>query len=178
MVEPPVIPSFRIPDAMPIPVPILEMPEAQMPYIKPMYVPGKVKPSQVTPGELGDDQGGSSKSSKEETQSLPPLPIQIPEQNTKDEETLEIEGINQVDLWGLTVPVPKPEIMVAAGATATASVAATLSATWAMKRLASVLKPALKQVVKRVQKLRKKEVPTWARERLAQRHYRRLHKVN
>ena len=178
MVEPPVIPSFRIPDAMPIPVPILEMPEAQMPYIKPMYVPGKVKPSQVTPGSWEMIKRVPQNRRKKKPRAYRHSRYKSPEQNTKDEETLEIEGINEVDLWGLTVPVPKPEIMVAAGATSTASVAATLSATWAMKRLGICSETCSEAGCETVQKLRKKEVPTWARERLAQRHYRRLHKVN
>jgi len=189
MVEFPVIPALDLPGSVPIPeaydipAPPLELPEADMPYYKPMFVPEKVKPLEVNPGELEDleesqESQESSEGRKEQQQTKPlPLPQNL-EQNTQNEETFEIEGINQVDLWGITVPMPKPEIMVAAGATATASVAATLSATWLMKRLVSVLKPALKQAVKRVQKLRKKEVPTWSRERLAQRHYRQLNKGN
>lgn len=186
MVEFPVIPALDLPGSVPIPeafdlpAPPLELPEADMPYYKPMFVPDKVRPLEVNPGDLEDlEESQESSGERKEQQQMKsqPLPQNL-EENTQNEETFEIEGINQVDLWGLTVPMPKPEIMVAAGATATASVAATLSATWLMKRLVSVLKPALKQAVKRVQKLRKKEVQTWARERLAQRHYRQLNKGN
>ena len=49
---------------------------------------------------------------------------------------------------------------------------ATLTATAAFKRSVQILKPLLTQVVKRFQKSRGKEVPSWSRQRLAQRRSR------
>ncbi|OUW91434.1 MAG: hypothetical protein CBD94_01585 [Gammaproteobacteria bacterium TMED234] len=80
------------------------------------------------------------------------------------------EVVNTVSLPGnLEIPIPKPEILVAAGTTATISVAATLTATAVFKKCVSALKPIVKQIFNRVQRKLGKKPPTWSRQRLAQR---------
>lgn len=169
MVEPPLIPAFPLPGALELGVPPLELPRALQPSYVPLRSPAPVAPVEIplVPGDPEPQE--SSEEKKGSDPQLPQIPIRLPETNTQDEETLEIEGVMELDLWGLSIPLPKPEILVAAGTTATVSVAATLSATWTLKKVTALMKPLVKQVVARLQKLRKKEVPTWSRERLAQR---------
>ena len=85
------------------------------------------------------------------------------------------EVVNTVSLPGnLEIPIPKPEILVAAGTTATVSVGATLIATSVFKKCVSAFKPVIKQVINRVQRKLGKKPPTWSRQRLEQRRRRSL----
>ena len=85
------------------------------------------------------------------------------------------EVVNSVLLpGGIEIPIPKPEILVAAGTTAAVSVGATLLATSVFKKCVSAFKPVIKQVVTRVQKKLGKNPPTWSRQRLEQRRRRSL----
>ena len=95
------------------------------------------------------------------------------------EETFENKEITEVTLplMGWVIPMPKAEILVAAGTTAGVSVAATLTATAVFKKVVSAFKPVITQVVKRVQARLGKPGPTWSRQRLAQRHHRSSRKV-
>ena len=87
------------------------------------------------------------------------------------------EVVNSVLLpGGIEIPIPKPEILVAAGTTAAVSVGATLLATSVFKKCVSAFKPVIKQVVTRVQKKLGKNPPTWSRQRLEQRRRRSLNK--
>lgn len=89
----------------------------------------------------------------------------------------ESEVISSLTLpGGFSLPLPKPEILVAAGTTAAVSVAATLTATAVFKKCVSALKPVIKQVINRIQKKLGKTPQSWSRQRLAQRHRRLLNK--
>lgn len=82
-------------------------------------------------------------------------------------ETIELPG-------GIEMPVPKQEILVTAvttaGTAAVVSVGATMVAGDLFKRIVTIAKPAIKAVLKKVAKLRKKDPPlTWSRQRLAER---------
>ena len=92
------------------------------------------------------------------------------------EETFENKEITEITLplMGWVLPMPKAEILVAAGTTAGVSVAATLTATAVFKKAVSALKPVITQVVKRVRARLGKAGPTWSRQRLAQRRRRSL----
>ena len=96
------------------------------------------------------------------------------------EETFENKEITEVTLplTGWVIPMPKAEILVAAGTTAGVSVAATLTATAVFKKAVSAFKPVITQVVKRVRARLGKPGPTWSRQRLAQRHHRFSRKAN
>ena len=92
------------------------------------------------------------------------------------EETFENKEITEITLplMGWVLPMPKAEILVAAGTTAGVSVAATLTATAVFKKAVSAFKPVITQVVKRVRARLGKAGPTWSRQRLAQRRRRSL----
>ena len=89
------------------------------------------------------------------------------------------EVVNSVALpGGIEIPIPKPEILVAAGTTATVSVGATLLATSVFKKCVSALKPAIKQIINRVQRKLGKKPVSWSRQRLAQRRRKLRNTVN
>ena len=89
------------------------------------------------------------------------------------------EVVNSVALpGGIEVPIPKPEILVAAGTTATVSVGATLLATSVFKKCVSALKPAVKQIINRIQRKLGKKPVSWSRQRLAQRRRKSQSTVN
>jgi len=89
------------------------------------------------------------------------------------------EVVNSVALpGGIEVPIPKPEILVAAGTTATVSVGATLLATSVFKKCVSALKPAIKQIINRIQRKLGKKPVSWSRQRLAQRRRKSQSTVN
>tara|TARA_R100001463_G_scaffold32201_5_gene72316 strand:- start:1624 stop:2229 length:606 start_codon:yes stop_codon:yes gene_type:complete len=89
------------------------------------------------------------------------------------------EVVNSVSLpGGIEVPIPKPEILVAAGTTATVSVGATLLATSVFKKCVSAFKPAVKQIINRVQRKLGKKPVSWSRQRLAQRRRKSLNTVS
>ena len=90
------------------------------------------------------------------------------------EETFENKEITEITLplMGWVLPMPKAEILVAAGTTAGVSVAATLTATAVFKKAVSAFKPVITQIVKRVRARLGKAGPTWSRQRLAQRRRR------
>ena len=92
------------------------------------------------------------------------------------EETFENKEITEITLplMGWVLPMPKAEILVAAGTTAGVSVAATLTATAVFKKAVSAFKPVITQIVKRVRARLGKAGPTWSRQRLAQRRRRSL----
>ncbi len=96
------------------------------------------------------------------------------------EETFENKEITEITLplMGWVIPMPKAEILVAAGTTAGVSVAATLTATAVFKKVVSAFKPVITQVVKRIRARLGKPGPTWSRQRLAQRHHRSSRKAN
>ena len=89
--------------------------------------------------------------------------------------TAAIEGVVTVQVLGVPLPMPAPEILVAAGATAGVSVAATLASTSILKKVTGIMKPIIKQIIARLQK--KKFVKlSWARQRLVQRRRTLLNK--
>ena len=103
-----------------------------------------------------------------------PVPEELPSLPSKESpETGTIDGVTTVNVFGLGIPMPEPDILVAAGATATVSVGATLASTAVYKRLVSAFKPMIKKIINSYQKMQGKETTSWARERLAQ----RLHKL-
>ena len=135
MVEPPIFPSINLPGQV-IPEPpnmpraVLEIPRAEAPSYVPMLAP----PSELRP-PVGVPKEGEEEA-KEEKEPPPPPEIQ----------TITIPWIDH------ELPVPKEEIVVAAGMTAAVSVVATLTATSLFNQVVKILKPVIMQVVKRIQK--------------------------
>ena len=130
--DPPILPSFKLPDQIlgdppSLPRPSLDAPTADLPSFKPMLVPSKAL--MVLDG---------TKSEKEEDEEGQPKP--------KEVKKVEIPFTNY------NMPVPEEEIMVTAATTAAISVAATLTATSLFKQCVKVFKPILMQLAKRIQK--------------------------
>ena len=97
----------------------------------------------------------------------------------EEKELEKSEVVNSVALpGGIEIPIPKPEILVAAGTTATVSVGATLFATSVFKKCVSAFKPAVKQIINRVQRKLGKKPVSWSRQRLAQRRRKLQNTVN
>ena len=127
--DPPVLPSFRLPDQVlsnppTLPRPTLDAPTADLPSYKPILVPSNA---------LMVLEGTKSEKQEEEEGRPQPKEVQIPWTNYR-------------------MPVPEGEIMVTAATTAAISVAATLTATSLFKQCVKVFKPILMQLAKRIQK--------------------------
>ena len=126
--DPPILPSFKLPPqvlpAVPdLPRPNLDLPTADLPSFKPMLVPA------------GALRGPTGEETDEED----------------DEPAAEVQRVN-VPFTDITIPIPQEEIMVTAATTAFISVAATLTATSLFKHCVKVFKPIFMQLAKRIQK--------------------------
>jgi hypothetical protein len=154
MGEPPLLPRYSLPKALEIPRVTLDQPKALIPSYRPLVVP----PSDLRapPGVSSANEEKKDKDPKEQTERPE---VSLPKEITSF----------TIPFTDYELPVPKQEILVAAGTTASVSVVATLTATAVFKRSVQALKPIITQLVKRIQKKRGKEVPSWSRQRLAQR---------
>ena len=136
MEDPPILPVINLPiQTLPkppkMPQVVLEIPRAEAPSYVPMLAP----PSELRP-PVGVAEEGEEEVKKEKKEPPPPPEIQ----------TITIPWIDH------ELPVPKEEIVVAAGMTAVVSVVATLTATSLFNQVVKILKPVIMQVVKRIQK--------------------------
>jgi len=199
----PLGPALNIPEPFVIPDPVLELPSALIPDYEPLppYLDaGEVEQIALPAPEL--DEIKEEKEQKPETEarqeatkekiipnefiektSPPPIktiPIPVIPQAIEEEPEVQAKETTVVQIPGteIEVPVPTAEIMSAAATTSVISVGATLAATSAFKRLVTVLKPVIQQIVKRIQKLRGKKVKSWARQRLESRLHRSHKKEN
>ena len=127
--EPPVLPSINLPEALKLPIPILEVPKADIPSYKPLVVP---------PSDLRPPPGikGTTPSDK-------PKPV-LPTPPIVDIPKPEVPTI-RVPYTDLDIPVPDGAILTTAATTAVVSVAATLAATSLFKYLVMIMKPIFKQ---------------------------------
>ena len=126
--DPPILPSLKLPpQVLPVvpdlPRPNLDMPRADLPSYKPMLVPS------------GALRGPTGREEDEED----------------NEPAAEVQRVN-VPFTDITIPIPQEEIMVTAATTAFISVAATLTATSLFKHCVKVFKPIIMQAMKRIQK--------------------------
>jgi hypothetical protein len=127
--EPPKLPYMALPEPAPLPVPILEVPDAHVPSYKPIVVP----PSSLRapPGVKGQPlEGAQPQTTQPNTPTSPP-------------KAPEVDYVT-VPIIDKEVPIPSQEILVTAVSTATASVAATLTATAVFKHIVSLAKPIIK----------------------------------
>ena len=147
MGDEPLFPSITLPDALTIPgavdipVPTLEQPTATLPSYDPLVI----APSVLAP-PVGVITADLEEVLEEELQrkqeGKPPKPKQ---------EAAEVKRID-IPFTDLTFPVPKEEILVTAGTTASVSVIATLTVTSLFKQTVKVMKPIIMQLAKRIQK--------------------------
>tara|TARA_Y100000401_G_scaffold113782_1_gene114933 strand:- start:542 stop:1030 length:489 start_codon:yes stop_codon:yes gene_type:complete len=147
MGDEPLLPSITLPDALSIPgaldiaTPTLEQPTADIPSFPTIVV----APSTLAP-PVGVITADLEEVLEEELQrkqeGKPPKPKQ---------EAAEVKRID-IPFTDLTFPVPKEEILVTAGTTASVSVIATLTVTSLFKQTVKVMKPIIMQIAKRIQK--------------------------
>ena len=137
--EPPLLPTMSLPEALQLPVPILEVPKADIPSYKPIVVPpADLKPP---PGIKGKPLEGKQPNTPKPNTTIPP---KAPEVNYV-----------KVPILDKQVPVPSNEILVTAVSTATVSVAATLTATAVFKHIVSIAKPIIKTAWTKITKKKK-----------------------
>ena len=159
----PPLPIFDLPKSPLLPAPVLELPRAELPSYEVMVFPPTSAPPQASVKSR-------TQKRKEETPEKPPQPKppKIPISN-------EVTKI-QIPVLDIEVPVPRAEIVSTAMTTSAVSVGAALAATSIFKRLVSAFKPVIKTAVKKVQKMRGKEVVSFGRQRLEQRRSKRPRK--
>lgn len=134
--EPPVLPSINLPEALKLPIPILEVPRADIPSYKPLVVP---------PSDLRPPPGIKGTTPSDKPKPVPPTPL------IKDIPKPEVPTI-RVPYTDLDIPVPDGAILTTAATTAVVSVAATLAATSLFKYLVMIMKPIFKQAWNKLQK--------------------------
>ena len=127
--DPPILPSLKLPpQVLPsvpdLPRPNLDLPRADLPSFKPMLVP-----SGALRGPAGTEE----------------------DEEDNEPAAAEVQRVN-VPFTDITIPIPQEEIMVTAATTAFISVAATLTATSLFKHCVKVFKPLFMQLAKRIQK--------------------------
>ena len=192
MPEPLNIPNLILPVPPDIPVPVLELPKIQYPQYPQVRFPSEIQPGvvgQEVPSEATEEEPESSEKEQQDKNQEPPIRVEGIQQYTTQNPALdklngwpwedEIEpsvpeeettdGIVTIVVAGVELPLPEPQILVAAGATATTSVAATLASTALIKRLSGVMKPIIKKIISRLQGQDPEDQLTWARQRLVQR---------
>tara|TARA_Y100001963_G_scaffold86984_1_gene120284 strand:- start:357 stop:842 length:486 start_codon:yes stop_codon:yes gene_type:complete len=133
--------ALAIPGALDIPTPTLEQPTVEIPTFPTIVIaPTVLAPpvgvitadlEEILEEELARKQEGK-----------PPKPKQ---------EAAEVKRID-IPFTDLTFPVPKEEILITAGTTASVSVIATLTVTSLFKQTVKVMKPIIMQIAKRIQK--------------------------
>ena len=127
--DPPILPSLKLPPQIlpsvpDLPRPNLDVPRADLPSFKPMLVP-----SGALRGPTGREE----------------------DEEDNEPTAAEVQRVN-VPFTDITIPIPQEEIMVTAATTAFISVAATLTATSLFKHCVKVFKPIIMQLAKRIQK--------------------------
>tara|TARA_R100001082_G_C4329594_1_gene144982 strand:+ start:308 stop:775 length:468 start_codon:yes stop_codon:yes gene_type:complete len=133
--------ALTIPGAVDIPIPTLEQPTADLPSYDPLVIaPSVLAPPVGVPTIELEELMEEELERKQEGK--PPKPKQ---------EAAEVKRID-IPFTDLTFPVPKEEILVTAGTTASVSVIATLTVTSLFKQTVKVMKPIIMQLAKRIQK--------------------------
>jgi hypothetical protein len=157
MGEPPIIPSVRLPEAVPLPPRMtLPVPSAEMPRYQPLVLPSAEQVRQMQASEEEDDsEEKGSKPKEPEPQQQMKTPVQLPAVNIP-EVVSQPEETTKVTLPGtdIQLTVPKEEVLTTAAATAgvaaLASVAATMAAGPLVQRLTKILKPVMKTALKKL----------------------------
>ena len=185
-------PNIPIPPVPPLPKPALDIPRSEIPSYAPIVLPYTGTTEAPPQTNSSEEQKPSDEEQKIPAAAPPPSTAIIPPPTQpevqEDESTSSLKPelnspshsaeTTSITLPGtdIQIPVPRAEIISAAATTSAISVAATLSATAAFKHLVTVFKPAITQVLKRIQKLRGKKVSTWSRQRLESRRRKQAHK--
>ena len=158
----PPLPIFDLPKSPLLPAPVLELPKAELPSYEVMVFPASPRPTSVGTPKAKKSQETKEEPPKPEPPKIPPISNEV----TKV----------QIPVLNIEVPVPRAEIVSTAMTTSAVSVGAALAATSIFKRLVSAFKPVIKTAVKKIQKMRGKEVVSFGRQRLEQRRSKRPRK--
>ena len=158
----PPLPIFDLPKSPLLPAPVLELPKAELPSYEVMVFPASPRPASVGTPKAKKSQETKEEPPKPEPPKIPPISNEV----TKV----------QIPVLNIEVPVPRAEIVSTAMTTSAVSVGAALAATSIFKRLVSAFKPVIKTAVKKIQKMRGKEVVSFGRQRLEQRRSKRPRK--
>ena len=186
------MPSINFPPPIRLPPPIIapndpiDLPTFNIPEWEPVPIYRDQVPG-IGNVDESDNEDENTEETKEETETkpeqapvkppaieLPPIPLPplpgevIPETEMVNEVTIPIINMD--------VPLPKTEIVViavtTAGVAAIASVGGTMIANQVFRQLVKVFKPLIKTILKKLMKTRGKILPSWARERRAQKYQR------
>jgi len=186
------MPSINFPPPIRLPPPIIaphdpiDLPTFNIPKWEPVPIYRDQVPG-IGNVDESDNEDENTEETKEETETkpeqapvkppaieLPPIPLPplpgevIPETEMVNEVTIPIINMD--------VPLPKTEIVViavtTAGVAAIASVGGTMVANQVFRQLVKVFKPLIKTILKKLMKTRGKVLPSWARERRAQKYQR------
>jgi len=140
--NPPSLPSITLPEALDLPIPVLEVPRADLPSYKPLVVPpNTLRPPEGVEGintQPDPEAESNPPQTKPYTPPSPPLPPEA--------------QIVEIPFTDVEIPMPTTTIMTTAATTAFISVAATLTATSIFKYLVMVMKPIFKQAWNKLQK--------------------------
>ena len=176
----PLLPPIPLPNAFQLPAPTLDLPWLDPPRWVP--IPPRIKDiaepgvPETTPPAAPVEQ---EQSNPPQLEPAPPPPVppnepaplpEIPEVPTE----VEPEGnAITVPIIEVELPLPSNEVMIVTATTATvaavASVGGALVAKTFFDYLLKLIKPLLKIILKKIQKLRGKQTTTWARQRQLER---------
>jgi len=190
------MPSINFPPPIRLPPPIIaprdpiDLPTFNIPGWEPVPIYRDQVPG-IGNVDESDNEDKNTEETKEETEEqtetkpeqapvkpatveLPPIPLPP----SPGEVIPETEMVNEVTIpiINMDVPLPKTEIVViavtTAGVAAIASVGGTMIANQVFRQLVKVFKPLIKTILKKLMKTRGKVLPSWARERRAQKYQR------
>ena len=153
----PIPPAIPLPGKFEVPQPTLELPEWQQPTWVPIPIYREDIPDTPNPKTKPKEE----ESDKEETSKPPPgKPPDMPKPV--------IPEMAEIQTWTIPIieqdiPIPRPEILVTATATAgisaVAAVGGTMVATTLFRQLQPLLKPVFKTLLKKLAALQKKPPP-------------------
>ena len=186
------MPSINFPPPIRLPPPIIaphdpiDLPTFNIPEWEPIPIYRDQVPG-IENVDESDNEDENTEDTKEETETKPEqVPVKpatvelppIPLPPSPEEVIPETEMVNEVTIpiINMDVPLPKTEIVViavtTAGVAAIASVGGTMIANQVFRQLVKVFKPLIKTILKKLMKTRGKVLPSWARERRAQKYQR------
>tara|TARA_R100001224_G_scaffold53216_1_gene31138 strand:+ start:52 stop:528 length:477 start_codon:yes stop_codon:yes gene_type:complete len=141
--DPPVLPSFSLPEAPLLPPPILDIPQAELPSYKPLVVPPNTlrPPAGIEGIPIKEEPPQGDTETTETTKSTTPSSTEVKLPNLPPE-----AQIVSIPFTDIEVPMPTTTIMTTAATTSVISVGATLAATSIFKYLVMVMKPVFKQI--------------------------------
>ena len=156
-------PPILVPINRSLPIPVVDVPLEGIPQYEPIDAPTteqfrRMVNSQQEPKkeEQVQEKSRALPDTKSLTDTLKQTPIQIPplpQQQTADSTTPQIDAPTITVPYIGTIPVPSTQTVVLSGTTATASVAAALIGKSLVEQLVKILKPIIEQMIVRAKKL-------------------------